>query len=439
MKEVRKPDAVLAKLLPKVPLQPDVTYIPSQFALPFEHRGKRYIFNNLTKQCIEGELPASARAGEGYDDLIAALCLVPEGKDECAYYNAISALVRAYSRKKAIRGYTILPTTACNARCVYCFEEGMKPVTMTPEVVEQTIRFIADASKGNDVSLNWFGGEPLMRPEIIDRICEGLREAGVAYSSGMITNGSLVTPGIVEKMAGAWKMRSLQVSMDGAEEDYIARKNYPAYHDNYHRVIRAVRLMAEAGLRVTIRCNVDEDNWERIPAFLQDLSAAIPQKEKVRVYVSPLYQIRAGEEDLALWEKIRDGVKLIGSAGFRAGAAMSVEGVFRVAHCMADGGGVTIDADGSLYPCDHCMADTRMGDVFHGITDEAARQAFCRVDVTREKCRKCPFLPDCTSFSACPVTDYHCREARELMAVASLEQMMDRKENEETDEDKPVC
>ena len=120
IKEIRKPDAKLVKLLPPVCPRPETTYIPSRFALPFAHNGKSYVFHNLTKQCIEGALPASAQAGEGYDDLIAAQFLVPENKDECAYYSQISALMRAYSKKKGIRGYTILPTLGCNARCVYC-------------------------------------------------------------------------------------------------------------------------------------------------------------------------------------------------------------------------------------------------------------------------------------------------------------------------------
>ena len=144
MNVIRKPDAALSKLIPPHAPRADTIYIPSQFILPFEHDGKRYAFHNLTKQCIEGVLPASARAGEGYDDLIGAQFLVPSDRDECAYYNSISALMRAYNRKKGVRTYTILPTLGCNARCIYCYEEGMKQVTMTPQTVERVIRFILD-------------------------------------------------------------------------------------------------------------------------------------------------------------------------------------------------------------------------------------------------------------------------------------------------------
>ena len=50
MIEIRKPDAKLKKLLrPETP-RPDINYIPSQYAIPFAHKGKNYVFQNLTKQ-----------------------------------------------------------------------------------------------------------------------------------------------------------------------------------------------------------------------------------------------------------------------------------------------------------------------------------------------------------------------------------------------------
>ena len=435
MNEICKPDAVFARVFLPQKQHPGLCYVPSQFALPFTHGGRHYVFNLLSRQCVEAELPVSAHAGEGFDELIGAMFLVPEGKDECAYYESVSAMLRLYARKEGARGYTILPTLGCNARCVYCYEEGRAQVTMTPEIVEQTIRYILDSHADEEVKLHWFGGEPLLCPEILDRISEGLREAGVPYRSGVISNGSLITPAILEKMLGLWNVKRIQISMDGAEPDYRARKRYFADAGQYRSVMDSVGRLSEAGIRVAVRCNVDEGNIAGAPRFLDDLSRTVGHKENVFVYFSPLMDVRAGEGDLAFWEKIIAVRPLIEKAGFRPLNYMGPGRKLRVNRCMADGGAVVIGPDGSLYACEHCPPESRFGDVFNGVTDEAAGQAFRRADRTREKCRRCPFLPECTSFASCPWKDTHCREMHERIALDALRRLVERRADKEENTD----
>ena len=437
LKEIRKPDASLAKILPPVNLRQGITYIPSQYVLSFEHEGKRYVFNNLTKQCIEGVLPTSANVSEGYDDLIKAQFLVPSDKDECAYYNQISSLMRIYGRKKGIRGYTILPTFGCNARCIYCYEEGVKQTSMTSETVEQVIRFIVDTHEGEKAKLTWFGGEPLLGEKIIDRICEGLRQAGVDYKCSMISNGSLITPEVIDKMTGDWHLHRIQISMDGAEQDYILRKHYYTDHDYYHRVMEAISLLSEAGINVSIRVNVDERNWDRIPRFLEDMKNEVTNKDNVGIYFSPLNAVRISDSEVELWAKIKDAGDLIIQAGFKCVPYIGLKLGFKGNHCMADGDGVLVCPDGSISLCEHIPSQSKFGDVWNGTTDEKTKNEFRLVGQTREKCRKCPFLPDCTSFSKCPIQENHCMEVRRMMVVDGLKRMVEKKED--MDGENPVC
>lgn len=437
MKVIRKPDEKLAKILPPALPEHGLIYVPSQFALPFENRGKKYVFNTLTKQCIEGTLPDRAGAGEGQDELIAAGFLVPVNKDECSYYAQISSLMRTFFQKKGIRSYTILPTLGCNAQCIYCYEEGMKQVTMMDETVEQTIRFILNTHAAGKVHLDWFGGEPLLFPGLIDRICEGMREAGLDYKSSMISNGSLITPKIIRRMKGDWKLSKIQISMDGSEEDYIVRKKYRVQKDHYRAVMEAVSRMSAEGIRVNIRCNVDEENWVRISRFLQELQAGIENKENVALYFAPLNNVRSSEDNLALWENITNSREQVLKAGFHSNTFLAPPMSFRINHCMADGSGVVITPDGSLYSCEHCLQESRYGDIWNGATDESAKKEFSRTDQIRPICRRCPFLPDCTGFSHCPVQDSHCRELREMITTEVLKQMVDEKEK--TAEELPVC
>ncbi len=434
MNEILKKDKNLSKLLPPQKPSKEKIYVPSQFTIQFEQMGKKYLFNTLTKQCLEADLPSSVKGGEGFDSLIEGYFLVPEGKDECAFYESISSLMRIYNKKKDVSSYTILPTLGCNARCVYCYEEGCKPITMTPEIVEQTIQYILDSHGDKKVKFNWFGGEPLLCQSIIDRICEGMRENGVEYTSFIISNGSLITPELIEKMVGPWHVNSLQISMDGAEEDYIKRKNYFTDTDQYHAVIRSIEQLAQKEKLVHIRCNVDENNLEGIQRFLEDLKEGISHKEYVSIYLAPLDQIKDNDSFLSFYKKMIDSRVLIEQAGFKPGNMGGFSLTFKVNFCMADGNGVVICPDGVLSPCEHLQQTAAFGDIWNGVTDEAAKKDFCRTDRTREKCRKCPFLPDCTSFASCPSESRYCREQRKIVTVEALKRIVQNRVIENHDD-----
>jgi radical SAM protein with 4Fe4S-binding SPASM domain len=440
MKEICKPDAALTRLILPQKAQPGILYVPSQFTLPFSHNERQFVFHTFTKQLIEGTLPRSAHVGEGFDDLIESMFLVPEDKDECAYYESIAKMMRHFMQPKGVIGYTILPTLGCNARCVYCYEEGYKQVTMTPEIAEQTLRFILNTRSKDKITINWFGGEPLLCQGIIDHICDRLRKEDIPFQSVIITNGSLITPETIDKMKNLWNLKRVQISMDGAEPDYIARKRYYADSDQYHSVMNAIDRLSEAGIAVALRVNVEESNWPGIPQFMSDLKEHVAHKENVYVYFSPLMHVRAGQDDLAFWEEILSAQHLITDAGFRVLPFLKPSRRFRANRCMADGGSVVICPDGRLYTCEHCSPGTSYGDVFNGTTDAALERELRRADRTREMCRKCRFLPECTSFASCPCVDAHCKEVHEINAVDALKNLVDKhNKEEETDGDDTVC
>ena len=441
MNEIQSADKRLRRLLPLQKAQPDTEYIPSRFTMSFSHKGKQYVFNTLTKQCLEAELPSSCAGRDGYDDLIEGYFLVPQDRDECAFFESILAIMKAYYHDEEIPEYTLLTTFACNARCVYCYEEGSVPISMNAETADQAVRYIGGSRiGGKPVNIRWFGGEPLIGETMIDRICQGLQDNGVAFYSTMISNGSLVTPSIVEKMTGPWKFKSVQISMDGDEEDYKRRKRYCEYRDDYHRVMEGVNLMSEAGIPVTVRCNVDEENIRSVPRFLEDLRESVRFKKNVSVYLTPLDDVCFGENDLWMWKEILAVDPLIEAAGFKTISYGGIGLVFRIYHCVSAKGSPAIGPDGSLYPCKHCLKGSRYGDIWNGVTEDRAKKAFCGSDRVPVKCRECPFLPVCVPFSSCPVKDRQCREVQHLLTEEALCRLIDRREGQTASaEGRPGC
>lgn len=130
---------------------------------------------------------------------------------------------------------TIATTMACNARCWYCFERNAPVHTMNDETIEQTIKFIREHSVGKNVAIHWFGGEPFIRPDIIDRITRELKATigdNKKYFASVATNASLIT----EKIAGKlkeWCIDLVQVTIDGTKDEYLKRKAYIDNDPNY--------------------------------------------------------------------------------------------------------------------------------------------------------------------------------------------------------------
>ena len=355
----------------------------------------------------------------GLADLARYGFLIGENEDDFDQYKGVSFVLKTMAGRTAAgtKTYTILPTTGCNARCVYCFEEGMRTRVMTAETADRVVDFIARTRREGRVKLIWFGGEPLLGQAVISRICAGLREREIPYYSRLITNGTLMTPELLETAADDWHVEQVQVSVDGERGDYEARKNYynPEKY-NYDAMMRAVGLLLSRGIKVAIRCNFDGGNIAGMRTFFDDLKARVGTPENLRVYLAVLFQNRNDSGCVELYRKKRamnDYLREIGLAG-RKGSGKAAK--FKANYCMADSSGesVVIDPDGLLFHCEHLPGNEAYGSIF----DENIKlRSDPRADLpVQEKCRTCCFLPKCTPFyrNGCPDYSEYCRECNAI-------------------------
>ena len=127
----------------------------SRLVYSLYHEGRYLLFHTLTRELLalppaavdsilEGKLyPASVLEEELPKELYAHHFLVSENAPESETYLELKdVLVLKEELPKGITQYVILPTITCNARCFYCFEQGMKYHKMSAETVEDTLRFI---------------------------------------------------------------------------------------------------------------------------------------------------------------------------------------------------------------------------------------------------------------------------------------------------------
>ena len=389
--------------------------------------GKYLVFHTLTRSLLilppqyidfftEGKtFPKSVlsqpMAAKLYEDHF----LVPEKTQESQTYLELKdILVLKEELPRAISHYVILPTTACNARCFYCFEQGMRYRTMTPDTIDDTLRFIREHSpKDKKIHVHWFGGEPLCAMENIDRITDGLADAGVAFTAEMTSNGSLFTEETAKKANEKWKIGKVQITLDGMAEEYARRKRYAAGIEKpFETVIRGMHLLIAEGINVSVRLNADENNLGEIFRTVDYLSGEFDgeEKKKMSVYAHSLYgsageapgDCPAGTGSDALEERVLEINDYIQQRGL---SVRDLGGLFdfKTHFCMAAAPecNIVIDAEGGLFLCEAMPESFRIGDVKKGIDPDAFRQATAPCEV-RTECGQCVFLPVCTEFDRCP-------------------------------------
>ena len=162
-------------------------------------------------------------------------------------------------------GLTIAPTADCNFRCPYCYEKDvLAQVYMSEEVQDRIVKLLeAQVKTISSFSVTWYGGEPLMAIDVVERLSRKFIEIceahDVTYGAGMITNGYLLTPDIA-RLLKELKVNFLQITLDGDKEVHDVRRPLVDGSGSFDTIISNMVAAKEDMPFVSIRINVDRHN-----------------------------------------------------------------------------------------------------------------------------------------------------------------------------------
>ena len=361
------------------------------------------LYNTLTCSMVLLQ-PDEAADLTAQRELIDRWFLVPEDHDDrklCRQVRQMVALLKPAA--KTISTCIILPTTGCNARCFYCFEQGAKPVTMTTETASLVVRYIV-AHRGNEeVTLRWFGGEPLVNAKIIDQICAELREQGVPFRSEMTTNGYLMDADMVQRARDLWQLQHVVITIDGTEQTYNQVKSYVYRGVNaFERVLQNIGLLTAVGIRVLIRLNVDMYNIGEMGELVELLHQRFGTNAHLSVSSFVLYGgERSPEDNATLFAQRMQLEQQIAQCGYRFRRRLQND--IKVNCCWADDDGesVLIVPDGHLGKCEHCIDREFFGHIDSEERDEAIIRKFKERRAEIEACATCFYYPQCIRLVMC--------------------------------------
>ena len=448
MKIIQHGDKGINKILGYKKVESYEIYHTSNYLYSCINENHQYVKQNLTGKVVqltEHEKKVLLIAAEeqilgteildyNAEKLVEQYFLVPVMSNELQWYKMVRLVMKTLGHSgKGVKKYTILPTTGCNAKCVYCYEEGMVVRKMTPQVAEDVVEFIGRTRCDDEVKLVWFGGEPLTAKTIISQIYRELTEKGVPFTSQIITNAILMTPELAKEAKEIWHLKKAQVSVDGARSDYEARKQYvnPKLH-NYDAMLRAVHALLDEGIEVTLRVNYDGKNMDGMKEFLDEIRREFDNSEKLFLYFGMLFQEQKKETCVELYRKMYDLRRYLDETGMHYRKPPKERFQFKVNYCMADslGDSVVIDPEGKLFHCEHLPGNDSFGSIYD---EEFQFVPESGTEEPDEQCRNCPFLPECTPFrkNRCPDWFPYCREFKEIDAEYFFEKLAARTETDE--------
>lgn len=383
------------KMILSLPI--DIRLKHSQYTIE-KHKGRTYLLYNTLYNSM---LTLSDTEFEQYKkinfkelNLVETLVdngfLIPYYTDEFAYYQYYqNGLTELYPTPAH---YTVTLTTKCNARCTYCYEEGLQQNDMSLKTAEKFAELLINTKK--DVNITWFGGEPLLNTLPIEHISHILHQNNVCFTSGIITNGSLLNQEMIETNFKEWNINRVQITIDGMEEEYLRRKCYLNIRpDIFNHIIDNIDHLLRNNVNVSVRLNTDSENREECikvakflkdkynnneyldvyPAFLSgDNNILNGMSERIH-YTNTIYKMYHPELDLL------SEIPKVNSCFFQQPGAF------------------VIDTDGSILCCDRDIGKqkTKLSDVYSINNFNGLKKSKTIIPELRKQCKHCVYYPKC--------------------------------------------
>ena len=208
-------------------------------------------------------------------------------------------LVRGIYEEQIIRNKTLelmlIVTRQCNFRCIYCgqphLDEKMDDVTYA-----SVLKFVKNQILTHgytSVRVTFFGGEPLLEANKICLFLEELElllatlsteEQKITYSSGMSTNGYLLSPETFEKLI-EHNCDFYQISIDGMADVHNTMRPLVSGKPNWEKIIQNISYMLSTDKQFTIllRTNFNADVAESLIDFYKFVGEKL-NDSRIQIY-----------------------------------------------------------------------------------------------------------------------------------------------------------
>jgi len=374
---------------------------PDQFMLYSTLRGSLAMVSGETLRGLE----AGSASGAEAEALVRLGMVVADLDQEKEQLRGM--LQRVNARGRVFTAIVVL-NLDCNLDCCYCYEEEFRgDHFMTESTAAQLVEVLVreHISRGMDVALSFYGGEPLLSREMIVKISEPLLEAarqhGVSYSFNLVTNGTLLNRETAEQLLPLG-LKGAKFTLDGPREVHDGQRPYASGAGSFDTIRDNIRAICDI-VPLRLGGNFRQENFRTFPRLLDHLiDCGITPEKLTLVQFTPVTP-KAGCSEYSsgcassnepwLVEALLFLREEILARGFVTTKPKVSACVIELEHNMV------VNWDGSLYKCPAFIGTPGLsiGTLEQGVSDYGVSHSIGNWQT--EECLDCAYLPLC--FGGC--------------------------------------
>ncbi|EAZ88554.1 radical SAM protein [Crocosphaera chwakensis] len=196
----------------------------------------------------------------------------------------------------------LFPTERCNFRCIYCYE-NYQMGGMTSEIVASIKKLISvrvpDLKK---LEISWFGGEPLLKKDIIREISCHIIDltqecSDLKYGANITTNGYFLDTITFQELVSLG-INTYQISLDGDYEVHNQTRKRADGKGTFNTIWRNLLAIRDTDYpaHIILRVHFSPDTWTQLSPLIEMINTELIDDGRFYVYFKSISRL-GGEND----------------------------------------------------------------------------------------------------------------------------------------------
>ena len=281
---------------------------PSRYNVFVEDNNKIYAVNLLSRTSMvwgkeayqryinwsEGDVSLVSEQERLFAEaLLQNLFILPNDIDEVEIVKEKSKIAQNGNNQL---GLVISPTMGCNFNCHYCFEQKVSN-QISQKNQRKLLNLVEEQIEDYEsVSVQWFGGEPLLTYDIIQSLSTEFinlcQRHNKPYKATVITNGYHLKKDI-SKSLNKLGIERIQITLDGSKNMHDKIRSPSDRSGSFDQILENIYHIP-SNVEVDIRIHVAPYNKQSVRLLLEELSSHECKDKITSIYFAPLFNYKVG-------------------------------------------------------------------------------------------------------------------------------------------------